>query len=152
MPSLNDVCAKVIVAAAVLVLPACAHNPIEPTPVDPSSAVLASSAVVSGTWSLQSMTRPDSSSVAITQAGQFTLQLGEDSRIALRADCNRATGYYTLIGTTLMVGPLAATKAYCPSAPLDDEYLRMIGGSTVINATATALEISSPRGTLRFGK
>lgn len=145
----------VLTATAMIVavfMAACTHNSVGPSATSPSAAIIAPAAVVNGTWKLQSLTRPDSTTVTIMEPGQFTLELGEDSRIALRVDCNRGTGSYTLTGNTLTVGPLATTKAYCSSAPLDDEYLNALGGESVVAATASTLEVSSRRGTLRFGR
>ena len=152
MTALRNVRVAFLAALAVVLMTACAHNPVEPTTVGSAPPLVAPAAITTGTWNLQSLTRADSSTVAIAQPGQFTLQLGDDSRILLRADCNRGTGRYTVIGNTLMVGPLAATKAYCGSASLDNEYLQLIGGTTSVSATTTTLQLSSSRGTLLFGR
>jgi heat shock protein HslJ len=108
---------------------------------------------VTGSWKLQSLTRPDSTVVNISEPVRFTLEFLEGGRLSLRADCNRGTGGYATNGNTLTVGPVAITKAYCAAtAPLDDEYVRLLGGENVVVADATTLVLSSSQGTLRFGR
>jgi len=108
--------------------------------------------VAAGPWQLQSLTRSDSSTVVVAEPERFTLEFVSGERLAIRADCNRASGAYGLSGATLSVGPLASTKAYCSSAPFDDEYLSLLGGDNAASVTATTLVLSSPRGALRFGR
>jgi heat shock protein HslJ len=55
---------------------------------------------------------------------RFTLELTADGRVAMRIDCNRATGRWSAAptspkGGSLSLGPLAATRAACPG-PLAD--------------------------------
>jgi heat shock protein HslJ len=103
-------------------------------------------------WKLQSLTRADSTVTTIGEPDRFTLAFGDNNRLSLRADCNNAFGGYSANGNSLSVGPLASTKAYCSSAPLDDEYLRAISGESTITVTSTTLTIASSRGTLQFRK
>jgi len=135
------------VTLAVIALPACTHNAASATA--PSAAVVPSAVITSGTWNLQSLA-VTGSPVVTTSEEQFTMRLADDGAIALKVDCNRGAGSYTLSGNTLSVGPLATTKAYCASAPLDDQFLGLISGASVVTANATTLSMSSPRGTLIF--
>ncbi len=108
--------------------------------------------MVPGVLKLQSLTRADSTTVTISDPQQFTLEFLENNRIAVKADCNRASGGFTLKGTTLTIGPMAVTKAYCGSASLDGEFLSLLGGETVATASPTSLVLSSARGALRFSR
>jgi hypothetical protein len=45
---------------------------------------------------------------------------------------------------------MASTQAYCASAPLDGQYLALLGGENVATFDGTTLQLSSPRGTLRL--
>jgi len=129
---------------------ACERTATGPSSV-PNSADISAALGTVGTWKLQSLTRPDSTTVTISKPDLFTFELLDTSgRIAIRADCNRANGGFTLKGNALSVGLLATTRAYCSSAPLDDEYLRILGGDSVVTVTANSLQLSSARGTLRF--
>jgi len=137
-----------------LLTSACAGNAVAPSATGATSGAssAATPALVGGAWKLQSLTRADSTTVTVQQPDLFTLEF-TDTRIALRVDCNRATGSYTTNGTTLTVGKLAMTDAYCAAtADVGNEYLRQLDGDTVVSATTTSLVLSSSRGTLRFGK
>lgn len=66
----------------------------------------------------QGITRP-------TDASHYTIAFGADGRAALRLDCNRGTGTYTAeassaTGGTLMFGPIASTRAFCPAPSMGD--------------------------------
>ena len=139
--------------AVALSMAACAETVAGPSTPSSESAA-ASEAIGTGAWKLQSLTRLDSTTVNVAEPDRFTLEFVQDtSRLALRADCNRGFGSYTTSGSTLTLGPVAITKAFCAStAPFDDEYLRFLSGENVVNVTATSLVLSSSRGTLRFGK
>lgn len=103
-------------------------------------------------WTLRSIARAGSPEVTIADPGIFTLTFGDDGKIAVRADCNRASASYTVSGQALSVGLMAVTRAYCASAPLDDQYLSLLGGESTVTTGATSVELSSPRGTLRFAR
>ena len=139
--------------AAAVAISACAETVAGPSTTNAESAV-APAVVVSGSWKLQSLTRSDSTVVNVKNPDLFTLEfLDGGTRLALRSDCNRGFGGYTTSGNTMTVGPLATTKAYCTStAPFDDEYVRLLDGENVVTATATTLDLSSSRGTLKFGR
>jgi heat shock protein HslJ len=140
-----------VAAGLVLLTAACAQSNLAPSSAG-NPAAATSAATAGGPWQLQSLTRSDSSTVTVSEPDRFTLQFVDADRLAIRADCNRASGGYTLSGSTLAVGVLASTKAYCSSAPFDDEFLQLLGGETVPSVTATTLVLSSSRGTLRFGR
>src|SRR5262245_35261987 len=136
----------------VLSLAACAQT-ISPSATTPSEAATAPAALVTGAWKLQSITRSDSTVVTISEPDRFTVEFADGNRLSLRADCNRGFGSFSANGSSISVGPVAITKAYCAStAPLDDEYVGLLNGDNVVTATATSLQLSSSRGTLRFVK
>lgn len=135
------------VALPMVAFAACGPNSTSATA--PSASVVPAAVVTNGTWNLQSLAVAGSPAVAITQ-GQFTVTLGDDGAIVLKVDCNRGAGSYTLSGNTLSVGRLATTKAYCASAPLDDQFLGLVAGESIVTVNATTLSMTSPRGTLIF--
>ena len=101
-------------------------------------------------WKLQSLVRAGSSEATIIDPSVFTLSLAEDKVLRVQADCNRATGGYATNGSTITVGPLASTKAYCASAPIDTDYLSLLSGESTVSISGSTLQLSSSRGTLRF--
>jgi heat shock protein HslJ len=149
--------ASIFALALAVSIAACGDNAAAPstTTVESSGqSSAAAAAFVTGAWKLQSLTRPDSTTVTVNQPELFTLEFVEgETRLALRVDCNRAVGPYKTNGSTLTVGAVAMTRAYCAAtAAFGDEYMSMLGGENLVTVTATSLVLSSPRGTLRFGK
>ena len=119
----------------------------------PNSADISAALGTGGVWKLQSLTRPDATTVTVSEPDRFTLELdntGRTGRTVVRADCNRGAGPFTLNGNALSVGLMAVTRAYCSSAPFDDEYLKVLSGDSVLTLSGTSLQLSSSRGTLRF--
>jgi len=131
---------------------ACANNPLAPSVVSGSQATTIAAEVVPGVLKLQSLTRADATTVTISDPQQFTLEFLDNNRVAVKADCNRASGSFTVNGATLTIGPMAVTKAYCGSASLDGEFLSLLGGETVATVSTTSLVLSSARGALRFSR
>jgi heat shock protein HslJ len=127
-----------VVSAAVLAV-GCAGAPL----TGPSD-------VVGVTWRLQALQRSGSVSVS-PPAGSFFLRFGDEGRVELRADCNVCSGTYTLAGARLILGPLACTRAFCPSAPFDTQYVQLAEVATSIERSGEALILRSPAGMLRFG-
>lgn len=103
-----------------------------------------------GEWRLQSLRRADFSVVDIADPARFTARFGEDGRLSVRADCNSCGGTFALEGESLMAGPLACTRAFCPSAPLDTEYVGILDGRSSVDLEDDRLVIRSDRGTVTF--
>ena len=137
---------------AALSAAACARNPLAPSIASSSEATTIAAEVVPGVLKLQSLTRADSTTVTISDPQQFTLEFLDNNRVAVKADCNRASGSFTVSAATLTIGPMAVTKAYCGSASLDGEFLSLLGGETVATVSTTSLVLASARGALRFSR
>jgi heat shock protein HslJ len=103
-------------------------------------------------WHLRSMTSAGGSVQAIEDPNLFALTLTDAGRITLRVDCNRAMGGYTISASTVSIGPLASTKAYCGEASYDSEFLTLLGGDTTATSSGNILQLSSPRGVLTFDR
>ena len=101
------------------------------------------------TWRLQSLQRADRS-VVNPPAGTFTLRFAAESRLEVRADCNGCGGTYRLSGAALSVSPVFCTRAFCPSAPFDTEYVQLVEAATTAESTDDTLILRSPAGVLRF--
>ena len=69
----------------------------------------------------------DDAVVVPDDPARYTLELAGDGRAAVRADCNRGSGTYTLDGRSLSFGPLATTRALCPPGSISDRYLAQLG-------------------------
>ena len=119
--------------------------PSSPSPLRPS-ATLSTNIV----WTLKSLNETGSPTVTIANPDLFTLMLTDEGKVQARADCNRASASYTIANQTLSVGLLASTQAYCTSAPVDGQYLALLGGENVATVDGDTLQLTSRRGTLRF--
>ena len=105
-----------------------------------------------GTWQLVSLTETGHASSNVGEPERFTAEFGADGRVSLRADCNRCSGGYTATGDALTVGPMACTRAYCSSAPLDTTFTMLVSGATAWTAANDSLELRGEAGVLRFRK
>jgi len=105
---------------------------------------------VQGEWRLVSLTRQDSSTVLISDPTRFTLRFGDDGRLSVRADCNLCGGPYRLDGESLTSGPLACTKVFCATAPIDSEFVAILDGRLSAERRGSRLILSSQRGSLAF--
>jgi heat shock protein HslJ len=103
-----------------------------------------------GDWRLQSLRRPDFSIVEIAEPARFTARFGEDGRLTLRADCNSCGGAFRLEGEAVTAGPLACTRAFCPSAPLDTQFVGILDGRSSLDVEDGRLVLQSERGALVF--
>lgn len=105
---------------------------------------------IQGEWRLQSLQRPDFSIAPISDPARFTARFDEDGRIGLRADCNSCGGTFRIDGESLSVTPVACTRVFCPSAPLDTLFVSILEGASSVDIEAEHLRVSSPRGSLTF--
>lgn len=136
---------------AVLSLIACGGTVSSPSAVPaPSPASLAIETRV--VWHLRSMTSADGSFLAIDDPNVFTLTLADDGKMNARADCNRASAGYKITGSTLSIGVIASTRAYCSTAPVDGRFLVLLGGDSVATVSGATLTLSSARGLLNFDR
>lgn len=101
-------------------------------------------------WKLRSFQQSDSTNVAVPNAESFTLEL-RDGRMSVRADCNRCAGTYQVAGETIVLGSNAAcTRAFCSTAPFDQQYVRTLSGATITRTAGDTLKAVSPAGVLTF--
>jgi heat shock protein HslJ len=146
------VCA-VALCLATAGLTACSQSVTRPSSSDGQSGDPGASAItVTDTlWKLQSIERPGSGIVPVSNPDRFTLTLGSDGRMSVRADCNRCFATYSLTGTAFVASQAAAcTRAACSSAPLDSEYVAALTSMTIARTNGNTLEGVSPSAVLRF--
>ncbi len=68
--------------------------------------------------------------VTIDDSSLYTLEFINDEEVAVRADCNRATGTYTQMGNELAITLGPTTLAACPPGSFSDRYLETLQGAT----------------------
>ncbi|MDQ7858852.1 MAG: META domain-containing protein [Armatimonadota bacterium] len=83
---------------------------------------------------------------------RYTIEFSPDGRVAVRADCNRATGTYVRRGQTLTIAVRAVTRAACPPGSLDRRYLAQLGQVELMNRRGDdlALRLHGGVGTMIF--
>jgi len=105
-------------------------------------------------WQLQEIRDPGGATFTPDDPAKYTLELFDDGRAAMRVDCNRAAGGYTLDAGSLGFGPLAMTRAMCPPGSLDTRYAealsQVVGWS--IRDGRLHLDVAAGGGVLVFAK
>jgi para-nitrobenzyl esterase len=103
-------------------------------------------------WEWVSTTTPVEE-IKVDSPDRYTLRLGSDGRLALKADCNRGAGAYAVTGDrALTVKPIALTRAMCPPGSLSDRFAKDVGRATsyFVRDGDLYLELPVDSGTLRF--
>jgi len=104
------------------------------------------------TWQWESLVTPVDT-VKPDRPELYTLQFDRSGRVAVRADCNRGSGPYTVsAGRRITFGAMALTRAACPPGSLSDRFVRDVGrvSSYFVRDGALFLEMPVDSGTLRF--
>lgn len=78
-------------------------------------------------WQLERIQMMDDTELRPEDPSRYTLELGADGSVAVRADCNRGSGRHQLDGVQLRIGPLATTRMMCPEGSLGDRYTQLLG-------------------------
>lgn len=81
------------------------------------------------TWALERVRFADGSELFPADPALYTVVLGADGSVALRADCNRGAGRFDLDGERLSFAPFASTRAACPADSLDQVFLAQLGSA-----------------------
>lgn len=140
-----------------LLVAACAqnHGMGSTNPLAPDSGGSAASgapmpAALTGTWTLVSLQEAGRPATSIGSPERFTAEFASDGRVSLRADCNRCNGTCAATDGALRVSPMACTRAYCSSAPLDTQFAGLVGASTSWTVSGRGLELTGASGTLQL--
>ncbi len=104
-PLRYTLCVFILAATA-----ACAPAPREAAQATPEAARETAPALVGRAWRLIDFTGQNLAPLARTQP--VTLRF-EDTKLTGQAPCNQIGANYTLVGKTLTIGPVTATKKGC---------------------------------------
>jgi heat shock protein HslJ len=74
-------------------------------------------------WTWQYAVRVDGTRTTPTESELYTLSLGPNRQLKVRADCNQAGGHYRLHGASLTLSVTRSTMAACPPESLDKQFL-----------------------------
>ena len=74
-------------------------------------------------WTWQYVARVNGTRTMPAEPGHYTLRLGPNGQLNVRADCNQAGGRYRLEGSRLTLSVTHSTMAACPPESLDRQFL-----------------------------
>jgi heat shock protein HslJ len=78
-------------------------------------------------WEWREFRGGDDSVVTPDDPARYTVEFLDEGKLAIRADCNRATGTFTADGASLTLDAAAMTRAMCPPDSLSDRFVRDLG-------------------------
>ena len=78
-------------------------------------------------WHWEQFLESNDNTIIVDDPQLYTLEFLPDGTVQIKADCNNASGSYTLAGNqlTIEIGPM--TRAMCPPGSLSDEFVRNLG-------------------------
>jgi heat shock protein HslJ len=117
---------------------------------DSLTAPSVANVVMGSSWTVDTIARTGTGAVAPPAPERFTLLFGTEGRVSVQADCNRCTGGYTVADGSVTIGALACTRAFCPSAPIDTDYVTILIGESAVQRKHGGLVLRSARGEVRF--
>ncbi len=102
-------------------------------------------------WAALLKTKPALQSV-VPDPASYTLAFADDGSVAIQADCNRATGTYTLTNDQLVITIGAVTRAACPPGSLSDIMLTSLNkvGSYMIDGGDLILRLADANSSMLF--
>lgn len=103
-------------------------------------------------WQWQGTMYADGSQQAVPDPTTYTLEFLADGTVAVLADCNRASGNYTVDSSALTIEILMMTKAACPPASLSDKFIQELNNAATFVMDGDNLVINQKMdgGDMRF--
>ena len=101
-------------------------------------------------WRLVSIDAATGPSTVVTDPSRYWLEFLSDTRLSARADCNTCSGNYSLSGTTVSIGALACTRAFCGETSLDTVFMQGLTEAKTLTLDDQLLEIRSDARTLKL--
>lgn len=76
------------------------------------------------TWQWLHTEYGDGSVLEAADPSRYTLTFIADGSLTAQVDCNRGRGTYTVVDSSLEIGPLATTRMMCPEGSQDHDFLK----------------------------
>jgi heat shock protein HslJ len=129
-----------------LALVSCATDPDGAPP-----RVRTPDAIMSTVWQWEQTVTPVET-IESSAPDRYTLELAQNGRLLVRADCNRGTGSYQIAAGKLSFAPIATTRMACPPGSLDARFLRDLQRASgfFVEDGRLFVELPADSGTLRF--
>ncbi|NTU81661.1 MAG: META domain-containing protein [Chloroflexales bacterium] len=96
-----------------------------------AGAEQAAARLTAATWQWSASADVSGQQTTIDAPASYTLSFGKDGAVAVKADCNQASGTYTLGdggALTIALGPV--TAAECGAGSQSEEFLKLVGAAT----------------------
>jgi len=135
-----------LLAPVLLALAACGGGANPAADSLPAAGSTSVPAALAGNWSLESLARPGQPTVRPVEADRFTAVFETDRRLSLRADCNGCASSFVAGAASLDVSPMACTRAYCSSAPVDTDFAMLVAGAKTWSVESGRLTLRSEEG------
>jgi heat shock protein HslJ len=79
---------------------------------------------LSGTaWRWERLQRSTGETIVIDHPESYTIEFLPEDKVSIRADCNRGSGTYKVVGNELTISIMVLTRAACPPESLSDHYI-----------------------------
>ncbi len=116
--NVSHLCAAVLTASVLSCAPDSLAQTTSQTPSKPGN--------LTGTsWRLVQFQASDDFTIPADDKDKYTLTFAPEGHLSARIDCNRGSGTWTSgVPGQLRIGPLAITRALCPSTPLNKRLPR----------------------------
>lgn len=129
---------RALLAGLCLAAVSCSDSPSAP-----------SAAQIAGTWNVVTVRATGGSDQARPAGAQYHMTI-DNGRVSLRVDCNTCTGNATQSSTTLSLGPMACTRAFCATAAFETTITSILSGDHTAAIRGNTLTLTSSRGVVRF--
>ncbi|MEO8754631.1 MAG: META domain-containing protein [Casimicrobiaceae bacterium] len=103
--------------------PAAGAPAYAPAGAAPPTLSTASNEIVGPMWLWQRTEFAGGKVVASAAPERYMLSFQGGGRVNLRADCNRGSGAYEVIGTSMKIGAATLTRMGCPDGSQDGEFM-----------------------------
>ena len=96
--------------------------------ISPTTTAGATSDIIGKTWQwVEFQDTAGVNDITVDQPDKYTLTLQADGQYTVQADCNRATGAFSLNGSSLALSAGPTTLAECGPESLSNQYLQLLG-------------------------
>jgi len=101
-------------------------------------------------WRWNSLTGAES--LDVSHPGRYTLELRDDGRYGIRADCNTGSGAYQTEGSRISLSPGPLTQAACEAGSLGNRFTALLGRVSGFRTDGErlVLELGDGTGSMEF--
>lgn len=119
-----------------------------------TAIVPVSAELVGPLWEWVGSQYNDDTTAVPPQSEAYTVQFGADGTVAVRADCNRKGGHYSVDAQRIVIEITRSTRAACPDGSLEDQFVRDLTGGVIwfFKDDDLYIDIQYDTGTMRLKK